>query len=138
MTAIASTSKRRNRVAANRNNTAGRSAILTAHAAERRVMTMSIFDSPTARLAHLSHVTSIDLTFAGRRFGYLDVAYGRRHDIACRCRCSRLVHVAAEALASGTVTSCGCQPAPRAFWIQYHELQEQRRREIEFSIAKAR
>jgi hypothetical protein len=80
----------------------------------------------------------IDLTIAGRRFGCLEVAYGRRHNIACRCRCSRLVHVAAEALANGTVTSCGCQPAPQAFWIQYRELQAQRRREIEFSIARGR
>jgi hypothetical protein len=99
---------------------------------------MSISVPTSAHSSHRSHATSIDLTIAGRRFGCLEVAYGRRHNIACRCRCSRLVHVAAEALANGTVTSCGCQPAPRAFWIQYRELQAQRRREIEFSIARSR
>jgi hypothetical protein len=81
---------------------------------------------------------SVDLTNAGWRFGYLVVAYGRRHDIACRCICGRLVHIAAEALADGSVTSCGCQPAPRAFWIQYRELRAQLRREIEFGIVKGR
>jgi hypothetical protein len=81
---------------------------------------------------------SVDLTIAGRRFGYLVVAYGRRHDIACRCICGRLVHIAAEALTNGTVTSCGCQPAPRAFWNQYRELHAQSRREIQFAIARGR
>jgi hypothetical protein len=79
---------------------------------------------------------SIDLTITGRRFGYLVAEYSRRHDIACRCICDRLVHIAAEALTNGTVTSCGCQPAPRAFWIQYHELRAQLYREIQFGIAK--
>jgi hypothetical protein len=79
---------------------------------------------------------SVDLTIAGRRFGYLVVAYGRRHDIACRCVCRRLVHITAEALIDGLVTSCGCQPAPRAFWIQHRELRAQSRREIQFAIAK--
>jgi hypothetical protein len=92
--------------------------------------TNNTFPMPLAAL-------SIDLTIAGRRFGYLVVAYGRRHNIACRCRCSRLVHVAAEALANGTVTSCGCQPAPRAFWSQYRELHAQRRREIQFATARS-
>jgi hypothetical protein len=81
---------------------------------------------------------SVDLTNTGRRFGHLVVAHGRRHDIACRCICGRLVHIAAEALINGTVTSCGCQPAPRAFWIQYRELQAQSRREIQFAIARGR
>jgi hypothetical protein len=81
---------------------------------------------------------SVDLTIAGRRFGYLVVEYRRRHDIACRCICGRLVHIAAEALANGTVTSCGCQPAPRAFWIQHRELRAQSRREIQFAIARGR
>jgi hypothetical protein len=80
---------------------------------------------------------SVDLTNAGRRSGYLAVAYGRRH-IACRCICGRFVHVAAEAFTNGTVTSCGCQPAPRAFWIQHRELRAQLRREIQFAIARRR
>jgi hypothetical protein len=81
---------------------------------------------------------SYDLTIAGRRFGHLEVSYSRRRNIACRCKCSRLVHVAAQSLTNGTATSCGCQPAPRAFWIQHRELQAQRRREIEFAIARSR
>jgi hypothetical protein len=81
---------------------------------------------------------SVDLTIAGRRFGYLVVEYRRGHDVACRCFCGRLVHIAAEALTNGTVTSCGCQPAPQAFWIQYRELQAQLRREIQFQTARGR
>jgi hypothetical protein len=101
-------------------------------------MTISIFETSAARLTPQSHAMSLDLTTAGRRYGHLKVAYGRGHDIACRCACSRLVHIAAEALTNGTVTSCGCQPAPRAFWIQQRELQAQARREIQFAIAKGR
>jgi hypothetical protein len=101
-------------------------------------MTISIFEIPTARPTPRSHAMSLDLTKAGRRYGHLKVAYGRGHDIACRCICSRLVHIAAEDLTNGTVTSCGCQPASRAFWIQQDELQAQRRREIQFAIAKGR
>jgi hypothetical protein len=81
---------------------------------------------------------SFDLTTAGRRHGHLEVAYGRGQNIACRCTCSRLVHIAAEALRNGTVTSCGCQPAPRAFWTQQQELRALARREIQFAIAKGR
>jgi hypothetical protein len=83
---------------------------------------------------------AIDVTMAGSHFGSLVTAYGddRGHNIACRCMCGRLVHVAAEALADGTVTSCGCRPAPPAFWNQYRELRAQLRREIQFGIAKGR
>lgn len=83
---------------------------------------------------------AIDLTIADKRFGHLTTAYGRGsgNDIACRCVCGRLVHVAAESLADGTVTSCGCEPAPTAFWDQYTELRNQQKREIDFSIGKAR
>jgi hypothetical protein len=95
-------------------------------------------DARTSTLPMPATALSYDLTMVGWRFGHLEVSYGRRHNIACRCRCSRLVHVAADALADGTVTSCGCQPAPRAFWIQHRELQAQRRREIEFAIARSR
>jgi hypothetical protein len=90
--------------------------------------------SPPAPARRLT--MSVDLTIAGRRFGYLVIAYGRRHDITCRCICDRLVHIAAEALTNGTVTCCGCQPAPRAFWIQHRELRAQSRREIQFKIGR--
>ena len=80
----------------------------------------------------------VDLTIGGRRYGHLTTYYGRGHNIACRCVCGRLVHVAAEALTDGSVTSCGCMPAPRAFWTQNRELRAQMRREIQFGIAKAR
>lgn len=83
---------------------------------------------------------AVDLRIAGKRFGYLVTAYSddRGHNVACRCVCGRLVHVAAEALTDGSVTSCGCMPAPRAFWTQNRELRAQMRREIQFGIAKAR
>jgi hypothetical protein len=81
---------------------------------------------------------SVDLTIKGWRFGYVVAEYRRGHDIACRCICGRLVHIAAEALINRTVTSCGCQPAPRAFWIQKRELHAQARREIQFAIARGR
>jgi hypothetical protein len=80
----------------------------------------------------------IDLTVQGRRYGHLITYYGRGHDIACRCVCRKLVHVAVAALVDGTVTSCGCRPAPRAFWTQHRELRAQMRREIQFGIAKRR
>ena len=57
----------------------------------------------------------VEVDVAGRRFGFLTAEYRRDRDIACRCCCDRLVHVAAAALADGTVTSCGCQPASPAF-----------------------
>jgi hypothetical protein len=101
-------------------------------------MTISVFETSAARPTPQSHALSLDLTKAGRRYGHLKVAYGRGHDIACRCTCSRLVHIAAEALTNGTVTSCGCQPASPAFWIQQDELQAQRRREVQFQIARGR
>src|SRR5260370_6609947 len=67
---------------------------------------------------------SIDPRIEGRRFASLTTAYadftGRR--IACRCVCSRLVFVAAADLVSGTVTSCGCQPAPTAYHEQLAEF----------------
>jgi hypothetical protein len=79
----------------------------------------------------------VDLAIAGRRYGHLITSYSRDHDVACRCVCGRLVHVAVEALSDGSVTSCGCRPAPRAYWNQYRELRAQLRREIQFGIAKA-
>ena len=83
---------------------------------------------------------TVDLTHAGRRYGYLTVAYSLRNgrDVACRCVCSKLVHVAVADLVAGTVTSCGCQPAS----LQYHkhqtQLRAQQRREITFNIALMR
>jgi hypothetical protein len=80
----------------------------------------------------------VDLTIAGRRYGHLITSYSRGHDVACRCVCGRLVHVAADSLSDGSVTSCGCQPAPPAYWNQQRKLLAQLRREIDFAIAKAR
>jgi hypothetical protein len=80
----------------------------------------------------------IDLKSAGLRYGNLTVAYSRHHDFACRCVCGRLVHVAIAALEDGTVTSCGCRPAPRAFWKQCRALRAQARLEIQFTIARGR
>jgi hypothetical protein len=83
---------------------------------------------------------AIDVTIAGKRFGHLPTACGRGrgNDITCRCVCGRLVRVAAESLVDGTITSCGCQPASPEFWTQHTELRAQQRREISFSIARAR
>ena len=56
----------------------------------------------------------IDIDVAGRTFGFLCTEYRRGRDVACRCICSRLVRVAAHALADGLITSCGCQPSSPA------------------------
>lgn len=82
--------------------------------------------------------TQIDTDVAGRRFGFLIAEYRRGRDVAARCICGRLVHVAAEALADGTVTSCGCKPASPAFHAQMRDLIAQRRREITFSVGRVR
>ena len=80
----------------------------------------------------------VSLTYAGRRYGQLITYYSRDRDVTCRCVCGRLVHVADAALADGTVTSCGCRPAPQAYWTQRRELSAQLRRETQFGIAKGR
>ena len=80
----------------------------------------------------------VAMDVAGRTFGFLTTEYRRDRDIACRCVCDKLVHVAAEALADGTVTSCGCQPASPAFHNQMRALVAQHRREVTFSIARRR
>jgi hypothetical protein len=80
----------------------------------------------------------VSLTCAGRRYGHLLTYYSRDRDVTCHCVCGRLVHVAGAALSDGIVTSCGCRPAPQAYWNQRRELSAQRRREIQFGIAKAR
>jgi len=83
---------------------------------------------------------SVDPTIKGRRFGNLTTAYAvfTGHRIACRCICSRLTFVAAADLVSGTVTSCGCQPAPNIHHQQLADLSAQLTREILFNIARAR
>jgi hypothetical protein len=82
--------------------------------------------------------TDIDTSISGQRYGHLTAVYRRGRDVACRCVCERLVHVAAEALAEGLVTSCGCQPAPPIFWKQQNQLRALLKRELDFTIAKAR
>jgi hypothetical protein len=94
---------------------------------------MLIYSAPTAPTS-----PEIDVDVAGRRFGFLAVEYRKNRHFACRCVCDRLVHVAAEALADGTVTSCGCQPASPAFRTMMRDLAAQRRREIAFSIGRGR
>jgi hypothetical protein len=81
---------------------------------------------------------AVDTRGAGRRYGHLTVAWadarGRR--VACRCICARLVFVARKDLQNGAIDSCGCQPAPREFWLQQAKLRAQQKREINFNIAK--
>ncbi len=82
----------------------------------------------------------VDLTYAGRRFGNLVVAYSIQNgrDVACRCCCSKLIHVAAADLLNGIVTSCGCMPASQEYHEQRVELRAQLRREIIFASALMR
>ena len=84
---------------------------------------------------------AVNISKAGRRHGYLKVAYSTddcgRH-VVCYCVCSRQVHVAAADLISGLVNSCGCQPPTSRYWDQYAQLRNQLKREINFGIAKAR
>jgi hypothetical protein len=83
---------------------------------------------------------NINTAIAGRRYGHLVTSYavheGRR--IALRCICGRFVFAAAADLNSGLLTSCGCQPMPRAFRYQLHNLRAQLKREIQFDIARRR
>jgi len=84
-------------------------------------------------------MTVIDTSAAGQKFGFLTVAYSKgSHDIACRCVCTKLVHVAAADLISGVVTSCGCQPASPQYHEQQAGLRAQLRREITFASALLR
>jgi hypothetical protein len=82
----------------------------------------------------------INTRIAGQQFGSLMAAYsadnGRR--VVCYCVCDRQVQAAPADLKAGVVTSCGCQPASPQFWIRHAELRAQQRREITFSIARAR
>lgn len=83
---------------------------------------------------------TVDIRNAGRRFGYLTVAYSIQggRDVACRCCCNKLVHIAVADLAAGLITSCGCQPASPQFHERRVELRAQQQREITFSIALMR
>ena len=83
---------------------------------------------------------TVDLTYAGRKYGFLTVAYSTQLglNVACRCTCSKLVHVARADLIAGIVTSCGCQPAPAAFHTHHAELKAQQAREILFRVATTR
>ena len=85
-------------------------------------------------------MVGIDTTIAGTRYGDLTATYtkDRGRDVACRCLCGRLVHVAAAALADGTITSCGCRSPSPAFWKTQKAMRAQLVREINFAIAKAR
>jgi hypothetical protein len=83
---------------------------------------------------------TVDLTHAGRRYGYLTVAYSLRNgrDVACRCVCSKLVHVAVADLTADLITSCGCQPESNQYHQRQAELRAQQQREITFNIALMR
>jgi hypothetical protein len=82
----------------------------------------------------------IDISIRGQRFGHLVAEYatdtGRK--VVLRCVCERLICAAAEALASGTVTSCGCQPASEAFHQQQSSLSQQLTREVTFGGGRPR
>jgi hypothetical protein len=78
---------------------------------------------------------SIDTSVQGKRWGVLVAQYRTGRRIACRCRCQRLVFFAAEALADGAATSCGCS-SPSSSWIaQQRRLAAEMRRTIDFRIA---
>ena len=70
----------------------------------------------------------------GARFGSLTVIstdpLGRR--IACECVCKRLCVIAADELASGSRTSCGCLPLSPIHRQAFHteRLAHARRREF--------
>lgn len=84
-------------------------------------------------------MTIISTARAGIQFGDLTIAYTKgAHDIACRCCCGRLVHVARASLIDSTVTSCGCRPRSRQFHTQQAELHARVRCEVTFSSALMR
>jgi hypothetical protein len=80
-------------------------------------------------------MSTIDTTIRGKRWGDLVAQYRVGRRVAVRCRCTRLVFFAAEELASGAITSCGCSPPSLLRRIQQHELGAEMRRVVNFSIA---
>ena len=69
----------------------------------------------------------------GTKFGHLTLLRtdGTGKCAVCFCICQRSVVASLEALRSGTITSCGCQPLPRQSRdaIYAEEEQQQRRRD---------
>jgi hypothetical protein len=56
-------------------------------------------------------------------------ATGKR--LICQCVCGRVAGVAADALATGGTTSCGCRPlSPDQRRARHSEIAEQRRRDL--------
>jgi hypothetical protein len=83
-------------------------------------------------------MSTIRTDIAGRKFGYLIVAYRdtqRPHRLVCRCRCDQLSTVAVDDLVSGLVASCGCMPATVAFHRQQAELRKEIARKAMFQAA---
>jgi hypothetical protein len=76
---------------------------------------------------------TVELDIRGQRFGDLVAEYHVGRRVACRCRCGRLVFIAAEELASGAVTSCGCAAPSLLQTIQQKKLAVELRRIINFS-----
>jgi hypothetical protein len=84
-------------------------------------------------------MTNIDVTVKGEKFGDLVAQYRVGHRVVCRCRCTRLVHVADDDLFTGIVENCGCGPPTLLQRIQLRNLKRDLQRTINFTIAaKAR
>jgi hypothetical protein len=73
----------------------------------------------------------------GARFGQLEVigvdGNGRR--VTCRCQCSRLVVVAADALRDGVRRSCGCAESSPSEQAEARARASELRSRVLFSIA---
>ncbi len=92
-------------------------------------------NQPTLKLGE----NKAPLIAVGQNFGFLQVlatdSTGRR--VTCRCRCDRIVRVAADALASDMVTSCGCAPSSAEHRRAMRRLHADFRRNVLFGIAGA-
>ncbi len=77
----------------------------------------------------------VDISIQGKRYGDLITCYRVGRRIACRCKCKRLVFIAIEELAGGTVTSCGCSRPSHLRITQLKKLTADLRRVINFRIA---
>jgi hypothetical protein len=79
--------------------------------------------------------SNVDIAIRGERFGDLEAQYRVGRRVACRCRCTRLIFVAGDELATGAVTSCGCGAPSLLQIIRQRDLAVELRRVINFNIA---
>jgi hypothetical protein len=81
---------------------------------------------------------TVDISTRGQRYGSLVTAYSIQNgrDVACRCICSRLIHVAVADLVAGVVTSCGCMPSSSEYLQRHAELKALQLRETIFNSAR--